>query len=64
MSNLISLDSFREKQFAARLADILYSAYESDNPQFIKLAIDLCSKAIHQSVTDTEIRQVEHLINT
>lgn len=59
MSNLISLDSFREKQFASRLADILYFAYESENPRFIKLAIDLCSKAINASVTDTEIQEVE-----
>lgn len=60
MSNLISLDSFREKQFASRLADILYTAYESGNPAFIKLAIDICTKAINASVTDSEIQEVEH----
>ncbi|MCP1496198.1 hypothetical protein J2Y86_000905 [Pseudomonas migulae] len=62
MSNIINFHDFRENQFASRLADILYSAYESKNPQFMKLAIDLCTKARDHGVSDSEIKSVEHQI--
>lgn len=56
MSNVISL---QERQFAARISDLLYFAYESGNPQLIKATANLATKAIEQGVTADEIAEVE-----
>lgn len=56
MSNVVSL---LEHQFAARICDLLYFAYESGNPKFIELAAALATKSVNLGVSDSEICEVE-----
>lgn len=56
MSNIVSLI---ERQFASRICDLLYFAYESKNPRFIELASALATKSIGTGVTESEICEVE-----
>lgn len=56
MSNVIDLS---ERLYAARIADLLYFAYESRNPAKIATAAALATKAIESGVTADEIAQAE-----